>query len=148
MNERERFDLWYRQNASICGDPPNAAWLAWQAALKAPPTAEAAPLKGMANLSYKLVAASGYESEGEHYNITPEQWEKVMRVLAGTEKNDAEALRKDAERYRWLRDGGADNTAIGVYEWCGSNGQQRRIWLARQELDESIDAALRGKEST
>jgi hypothetical protein len=51
-----------------------------------------------------------------------------------------ERLRADAERYRWLRDGGADKSNIGVYEWIETYGQQRRVWLARQELDDSIDA--------
>ncbi len=53
---------------------------------------------------------------------------------------EVERLRADAERYRWLRDGGADKSNIGVYEWIETYGQQRRVWLARQELDDSIDA--------
>ena len=52
-----------------------------------------------------------------------------------------ERLREDAERYRWLRDGGADKSNIGVYEWIETYGQQRRVWLARQELDDAIDEA-------
>ncbi len=58
---------------------------------------------------------------------------------------EIERLRADAERYRWLRDGGADESNIGVYEWLGTDGRQRRIWLARQELDSAIDAALKGE---
>ena len=50
------------------------------------------------------------------------------------------ALREDAERYRWLRDECHD-TPIGVYEWTGLNGAQRRIFLGANELDEAIDAA-------
>ena len=55
---------------------------------------------------------------------------------------EVERLREDAERYRWLRDGGADKSNIGVYGWFKRiDGKQIRIWLARQELDDSIDAA-------
>lgn len=57
---------------------------------------------------------------------------------------EVERLRADAERYRWLRDGGADKSNIGVYGWFKRiDGKQIRIWLARQELDDSIDEALK-----
>jgi len=59
--------------------------------------------------------------------------------IAALEAENA-ALREDAERYRWLRDEYHD-TPIGVYEWTGMNGAQRRIFLGASELDEAIDAA-------
>lgn len=55
-------------------------------------------------------------------------------------KEEIAALREDAERYRWLRDDCHD-TPIGVYEWTGMNGAQRRIFLNAEELDDAIDAA-------
>jgi hypothetical protein len=50
--------------------------------------------------------------------------------------------KKDAERYRLLRDH-AQNTLIGVYEWVERDGRQQRAWLAGNELDDAIDAAIR-----
>ena len=51
-------------------------------------------------------------------------------------------VRKDAERYRLLRDH-AQNTLIGVYEWVERDGRQQRAWLAGNELDDAIDAAMK-----
>jgi hypothetical protein len=52
--------------------------------------------------------------------------------------------KKDAERYRWLRDEyDPHKTSIGVYEWVNRGGRQQRAWLAGNELDDSIDAAMK-----
>jgi hypothetical protein len=60
--------------------------------------------------------------------------DEIERLLA----ENAE-LRKDAERYRWLRDN-SHNTPIGVYEWVIRDGREQRAWLVDTELDEAIDA--------
>jgi predicted nucleic acid-binding Zn-ribbon protein len=55
------------------------------------------------------------------------------------------AAKVDAERYRYLRND-ADDTPVGVYMWHGQDGQDGRhvrSWLAREELDDAIDAALK-----
>jgi hypothetical protein len=53
-----------------------------------------------------------------------------VEVAHDLERELAEA-RKDAERYRWLRDE-AQNTM-----------KQQRAWLASNELDDNIDAAMK-----
>ena len=55
---------------------------------------------------------------------------------------EIDAMKVDAERYRWLRERSHD-TAIGTYEWVKRNGRQQRVYLAFDELDAAIDAALR-----
>jgi type II secretory pathway pseudopilin PulG len=58
-------------------------------------------------------------------------------------QKELEAARKDAERYRWLRDDAAnqsDSWAIGVYP------ADERCIVTGAELDAAIDAAL-SKES-
>jgi hypothetical protein len=57
------------------------------------------------------------------------------------ERELAEA-KKDAERYRWLRDN-SYNVQIGVYEMVERDGRQQRAWLAGNELDDVIDAAMK-----
>ncbi|WP_085637961.1 MULTISPECIES: hypothetical protein [unclassified Pseudomonas] len=59
---------------------------------------------------------------------------KVIEQL----KAENEALRKDAERYRWLRDGTAVGPNIQVAEWHGPHEYP----MAGVELDSAIDAAL------
>ena len=69
----------------------------------------------------------------------------VEQALDGVKGDYVEiivALRKDAERYGWLRDH-AQNTLIGVYEWVERDGRQQRAWLAGNELDDVIDAAMK-----
>ena len=48
---------------------------------------------------------------------------------------EVEALREDAERYRWLRD--TFDASISIWLQDGP----RRVWLAQAELDDAIDAA-------
>jgi hypothetical protein len=64
-----------------------------------------------------------------------------VEVAQGLERELAEA-KKNAERYRWLRDH-AQNTLIGVYEWVERDGRQQMAWLASNELDAAIDAAMK-----
>jgi len=52
-----------------------------------------------------------------------------------------DALKADAERYRWLRNDSYDSE-IGVWE-C-RDMENRRIVLAGEELDDSVDAAIQG----
>jgi len=57
------------------------------------------------------------------------------------ERELAEA-KEDADRYRWLRDN-SYNVQIGVYELVNRDGRQQRAWLAGNELDDVIDAAMK-----
>ena len=68
--------------------------------------------------------------------------EQALDGLKGDYVEIISALRKDAERYRWLRDH-AHNTPIGVYEWVNRDGRQQMAWLASNELDDNIDAAMK-----
>lgn len=65
----------------------------------------------------------------------------VTRDFARQIERELEAARKDALRYRWLRDGCADSP-ISVWA-CFKNGRleisgHQRAWLAGQELDDAI----------
>ena len=54
------------------------------------------------------------------------------------ERELAEA-RKDAERYRWLR----DNTCkSSLYEHCGIEGYDTEVMISGEVLDAAIDAAM------
>lgn len=76
-----------------------------------------------------LSEASGYPHEKDTM-VSPEEY--------------GAALLKDAERYRWLRDGCAD-TCIGVYNRPWSND---RHWLCANELDAAIDSAIAACEAS
>jgi len=52
-----------------------------------------------------------------------------------------DSMKADAERYRWLRNDSYDSE-IGVWE-C-RDMENRRIVLAGEELDDSVDAAIQG----
>jgi hypothetical protein len=69
--------------------------------------------------------------------------EQAQRVY--TAERELAECRKDADRYRWLRDL-SHSTPLGVYEWVMRDGRQQRAWLASYELDAAIDAAI-AKES-
>tara|TARA_R110000868_G_scaffold70430_1_gene206908 strand:+ start:5943 stop:6179 length:237 start_codon:yes stop_codon:yes gene_type:complete len=64
----------------------------------------------------------------------------ALQVELAELQEQLDEVKRDAERYRWLRDECHD-TPIGVYEWTGMEGSQRRIFLGADELDEAIDAA-------
>jgi hypothetical protein len=77
----------------------------------------------------------------ERVNDTPRtDAVSVSSYFIGIERELAEA-KKDADRYRWLRDN-SYNVQIGVYELVNRDGRQQRAWLASNELDEVIDAAM------
>lgn len=61
--------------------------------------------------------------------------------LAEVLERELTAALKDAERYRWLREH-SHETPIGAYEWVERNGRQQRAYLAFDELDTAIDAAI------
>lgn len=72
------------------------------------------------------------------YPLLAEQWNR--RALLS---DDLEALRRDAMRYRWLRDfdnGGA--LSVGKSYEFGDCGWERVEWLYENELDAIIDAAM------
>jgi len=60
---------------------------------------------------------------------------------------ERDALKKDAERYRWLRDKAVD--AEGVYPMVSltdDTGDQVSNWLFGKAVDSAIDAALQGEQ--
>ncbi len=65
--------------------------------------------------------------------------QNYFRVVEVTAERDA--LKADAERYRWLRNDSYDSE-IGVWE-C-RDMENRRIVLAGEELDDSVDTAIQG----
>ena len=74
--------------------------------------------------------------------VRPEFAQQLERELAEA-RAEIERLRKDAERYRWLRD---DELAFGVYPETGPDDYQ---WMSAcgEELDELIDAAMKEQSS-
>lgn len=63
------------------------------------------------------------------------------------QSEQVQALRKDAERYRWFRDGGNDDMGVATGFDCvdiGSTGVAGtyREGLGGEQLDKAIDAAI------
>ena len=71
----------------------------------------------------------------EELSITCEQRDALDIECARLEK-EVDALRKDAERYRWLRK--------HLVNWCPDDDTARLSWSAREVLDAEIDAAMNG----
>jgi hypothetical protein len=109
-----------------------------------------------ANNVGEAVRAAIAKAEGGEMSDTPrtdaathtgegEEWQQAdayrLHELSKQLERELTAALKDAERYRWLRER-SYNTAIGVYEWVDRDGKQQRAYLAVDELDESVDAAL------
>jgi hypothetical protein len=57
---------------------------------------------------------------------------------------EVETLRKDVERYRWLRNGCGD-TKIGVYQH--PHDHFKKSWVHGAALDIAIDAAIKGEQA-
>lgn len=72
----------------------------------------------------------------------------MMDVYLTRDQREAyERLRKDAERYRWLRDDGdgpGNAIAAAVAEGDNEYGGEYVSWLYGDELDAAIDAAMNG----
>jgi len=73
----------------------------------------------------------------------------IQFLEAATDDSELEALRKDAERYRWLRDanrmdgdddGFGQEGAIGSIFVCVRPGEAHSVFGER--LDEALDAAM------
>ena len=77
----------------------------------------------------------------EELSITCEQRDALDIECARLEKEN-EALRKDAERYRWLRNDATDEW--DVTRWIDSDTQEI---LFGDDLDNEIDAAMNGANS-
>lgn len=83
----------------------------------------------------KLVDALSEASFEQGLNRLRDFPEQAREVVAAA----IETLSKDAERYRWLRDGCGEHH-IGVYDYAADD--KRRFWLAEKNLDREIDAAI------
>jgi len=62
-----------------------------------------------------------------------------VEVAQGLER-ELVAARKDAERYRWLRDNNRNNS---LYEHCGIEGEEAEVMISGEVLDAAIDAAMK-----
>ena len=70
--------------------------------------------------------------------LIPTYIEQALRIEQ-LERELAEA-KKDADRYRWLR----DNTCkSSLYAHCGIEGSDTEVMISGNELDDVIDAAIR-----
>jgi len=70
--------------------------------------------------------------------LIPTYIEQALRIEQ-LERELAEA-KKDADRYRWLR----DNTCNpSLYEHCGIEGCDTEVMISGEVLDAAIDAAIR-----
>ena len=64
-----------------------------------------------------------------------------VRVFVGAAEYDA--MRKDAERYRWMRDCENGSGPSGGSPYDDADGGWERVdWLYDDKLDEAIDAAM------
>jgi hypothetical protein len=62
-----------------------------------------------------------------------------VEVAHDLERELAEA-KKDADRYRWLRDNTCESS---LYEHCGIEGDEKEVMISGNELDDVIDAAMK-----
>jgi hypothetical protein len=74
----------------------------------------------------------------DYIPTSPEARRRLIAWGMDCARGELEELRRDAERYRWLRDECGDST-IGAYQHPWDN--RRRAWLSGSELDAAIDAA-------
>ncbi|SFX17116.1 hypothetical protein SAMN03159390_00613 [Pseudomonas sp. NFACC49-2] len=79
------------------------------------------------------------EAERNGHNVTVRGLQDELERLRGPAfAEELAALRKDAERYRWLRAENVAGSNIQVSEWIGPHEYQ----LYTAELDAAIDAAM------
>lgn len=127
------------------------------------------PLCGRCTQEFEYDTQCVYEHEMEvfggswglpspsYYEPLPEQKEDFEDFARAIEQSgltkvaDFQELRKDAERYRWLRDGGNDDIGVVTGFDCvdvGSVGVAGtyREGLEGEQLDRAIDAAMEKQE--
>lgn len=63
--------------------------------------------------------------------------DRVALLVAENEK-----LRKDAERYRWLRENGNDGWYPAYYDGYGKDRHELFVFSSERDLDKAIDAAI------
>ena len=100
-------------------------------------------------LEQKLARADARIAELE---LECSQWRDELRIYRETEnkriaelETDLELARRDAERYRWLRD--SDNEgpiSAGNATAFGEYGFERVEWFYDDELDAAVDEARAG----
>lgn len=89
----------------------------------------------------QLITAADFEEDEILLVVAPDEARKMERDLAAA-RAEVEALRTDAERYRWLRGDSCPSSSVRWYRWrierwCAPH------WtcdLTRHDLDEYIDA--------
>lgn len=71
-----------------------------------------------------------------------EDWAQQEAALRDAAEAERDALRMDAERYRWLRHG--DNDEAVLFFTKETSAGTDNVWLLRDEsLDAAIDAAMK-----
>lgn len=92
---------------------------------------------------YALGAQRAAEARPLGAAIAPEH-DEAMRAMAEKALREFEALRADAERYRWLRQGDNDEEVLRFHEWAKEVCvDPPPMYLPRLErLDAKIDAAI------
>ena len=89
--------------------------------------------------------AERLRSMADHARQFAESFHRVVVKKRDYERQQVDALRADAERYRWLR-GEQDDIVVGSHPGAMDYGMSTIIgtydeWLAGDELDAAIDAA-------
>jgi hypothetical protein len=163
---REAFELWYETTTESEDDLTYHEWMwrSWQAALSTSPLldkndqAEGEPFAWL----HKITEPDGHETQllslgdsnpWSHWlegHLTECQYRKVPLYAATQppqpDSNELVELRRDAERYRWIRNNAGFNLDndynIGNFQ-VSQKIKNREAWYYYEEkLDEIIDAAL------
>jgi hypothetical protein len=128
MTDRERFEAWWNApNGPLPSSETECAWWVWQAA------AEIERLRA----DYRL-------AEAEIRECTLMGVESRLRVRAF--EAEVEALRPDAERWRWWRQHWRALTTMACATEAGIDLRQRGVH-SPDDMDEVTDAAMRGKDA-
>lgn len=100
----------------------------------------------MSDLVQRLRFAAGFDrdmSTRECFNLVEEAADELERLQA-----EVEALRKDAERYRWLRSGARERQGVAMEGGARTIARDHlralmafNYWCSAEELDAAIDAA-------
>jgi len=96
-----------------------------------------------------VLRASGSRLGNYTFQKTLDELRSSIRAIeqAVLQSSEIQALRKDAERYRWLRDSGSDDMGVvtgiyGIDYGSTSVAYTHEDGLCGEQLDKAIDAAM------
>ena len=95
-----------------------------------------AELKTLADEFNRYFTSANGVDVGERVNVSRDEWRTLYAALARTQQPEQvapEDVRRDAERYRWLR--AKENQDNDVWNTFGP-------YSSAQEIDAAIDAAI------